>query len=381
MATTFKLFSDKMGGRAASAYIGTAGEMFYDSTTGGLRVSDGTTVGGKPIEIAGASLTGNVDANVNLRSGTLSSLLALAGGTSEIGYATDSPSLVRFNGVAGGAQVIAAASTDVIKNYTYNFANKNTVIDCNGVNYLILNVDDLGFADQAISTNIRIKFPDSRTTPKFTIIKTGIGEIGINSERMGQLRITPTYQTGDPRSYEPIPADYVVDSITSTPLFTVSTRDAFQVEFLTTIYGWTRNPLPWEIKSTTNNGYLPGTVGGYAGEIYQSGTTALTSGNSIQLGNNMDLKYGRYLIYWIVEYTSTNATALNVSEVMASISTSAPAYPDRAMMQITNLPNTKTVTLSGTTFGFDGIWILSTTATITSGSVSARGHAYAVRLN
>jgi hypothetical protein len=239
----------------------------------------------------------------------------------------------------------------------------------------------LGFADQAISTNIRIKFPDSRTTPKFTIIKTGIGEIGINSSLEGQLKITPTYQTGDPRSYEPISADYVVDSITSTPLFTVSTRDAFQVEFLTTIYGWTRNPLPWEIKSTTNNSYLPGTVGGYAGEIYQSGTTALPSGNSIQLGNNMDLRYGRYLIYWTVEYTSTNATALNVSEVTASISTSAPAYPDRAMMQITNLPNTKTVTLSGTTFGFDGIWILSTTATITSGSVSARGHAYAVRLN
>jgi hypothetical protein len=161
----------------------------------------------------------------------------------------------------------------------------------------------------------------------------------------------------------------------------VSTRDAFQVEFLTTIYGWTRNPLPWEIKSTQNNLYYSGNIGGFGGEIYQSAGTTLTSGNSIQLGNDMTLSNGRYLINWVVEYTSTSATALNVSQVMASCSDSAPAYPNRAMMQITNLPNTKTVTLSGTTFGYSGTYILSTNATITSGTVSARGHAYAVRLN
>ena len=46
---TFKLFADKMGGRTATAYIGTKGEIFYD-TDGAtpLRISDGVTPGGIP---------------------------------------------------------------------------------------------------------------------------------------------------------------------------------------------------------------------------------------------------------------------------------------------------------------------------------------------
>jgi hypothetical protein len=49
MATTFKLFADKMGGNDAAAYIGSAGEIFYDPTTTSLRISDGSTVGGTSI--------------------------------------------------------------------------------------------------------------------------------------------------------------------------------------------------------------------------------------------------------------------------------------------------------------------------------------------
>jgi hypothetical protein len=48
---TFKLFADKMGGRPATGYIGTKGEIFYDQTIGNLRISDGSTAGGKPLAI------------------------------------------------------------------------------------------------------------------------------------------------------------------------------------------------------------------------------------------------------------------------------------------------------------------------------------------
>jgi hypothetical protein len=52
MAATFKLFADKMGGRSATAYIGTQGEIFYDPSTGALRVSDGVTAGGIFVSLA-----------------------------------------------------------------------------------------------------------------------------------------------------------------------------------------------------------------------------------------------------------------------------------------------------------------------------------------
>jgi hypothetical protein len=55
MASTFKLFADKMGGGSAASYIGTQGEIFYDPSTGALRVSDGTTAGGRAVELAEAS--------------------------------------------------------------------------------------------------------------------------------------------------------------------------------------------------------------------------------------------------------------------------------------------------------------------------------------
>jgi hypothetical protein len=52
---TFKLFADKMGGRQASEYIGTEGEIFYDPTTNLLRISDGSTAGGTSISTGGST--------------------------------------------------------------------------------------------------------------------------------------------------------------------------------------------------------------------------------------------------------------------------------------------------------------------------------------
>jgi hypothetical protein len=54
MSTTFKLFADKLGGTAVANYIGTAGEIFYDQTTGILKLSDGITQGGSAITVGSA---------------------------------------------------------------------------------------------------------------------------------------------------------------------------------------------------------------------------------------------------------------------------------------------------------------------------------------
>jgi hypothetical protein len=54
MATTFKLFADKMGGKLSSTYIGTTGEIFYDPAVGALKMSDGVTAGGSPMTVTAA---------------------------------------------------------------------------------------------------------------------------------------------------------------------------------------------------------------------------------------------------------------------------------------------------------------------------------------
>lgn len=54
MATTRKIFTDVMGGREVSQYIGIKGEIFYDQDTGALRISDGETPGGNPVTTAGS---------------------------------------------------------------------------------------------------------------------------------------------------------------------------------------------------------------------------------------------------------------------------------------------------------------------------------------
>lgn len=61
--------------------------------------------GGNPYGFAvlPKDVNGNAIANVNHRTGTLASLLALNGGNGEISVATDAKALVRHNGVVGGA--------------------------------------------------------------------------------------------------------------------------------------------------------------------------------------------------------------------------------------------------------------------------------------
>lgn len=55
MASTFKLFVDKMGGTSVSNYVGTPGEVFYDPAVGTLKLSNGSTAGGVGITVESSS--------------------------------------------------------------------------------------------------------------------------------------------------------------------------------------------------------------------------------------------------------------------------------------------------------------------------------------
>lgn len=53
MSKTFKFFNDKMGGSDVTQHIGVSGEVFYDPTTGFMRLSDGVTPGGILLNMIG----------------------------------------------------------------------------------------------------------------------------------------------------------------------------------------------------------------------------------------------------------------------------------------------------------------------------------------
>jgi len=123
------------------------------------------------------TLTGNVSANVNLRSDTLTNLLALAGGTSEIASPTDSPTLVKYNGTAGQAKVLGYASAGTLNYYlsdsVINGLNAGTtIIDCNNVSYLNIYFDP----NSTVQLNqLNIKLPASSSTPQIPELNVQIG--------------------------------------------------------------------------------------------------------------------------------------------------------------------------------------------------------------
>ena len=345
MATTFKLFSDKMGGRDATAYIGTPGEMFYDSTTGGLRVSDGTTVGGKPIELSTVSLTGNVDANVNLRSGALSDLLNLAGGTSEIGYATDSNSLVRFNGTAGGAQILGGYGNGGTLNFTLNQSNiaaltnpaSGVYIDCNNVSYLIIKIDPALVAAAAISspyyTNLNIKLPNSSSIPVF---KMYLPYIGISTElwSYGGVKFNLAYQTSDLcQVYRQMPFDMPVSTDVAPykpkiQFFTsMNSEITFVANFDVGDNRWTRLPLPGEggYNNTSQQVGFPNSSSQVGGVITMTGTAVTLASGVVSSSLAYQLPAGLWLMSaWAVVQVADDLVA---SDIMVGVERSAAVSP------------------------------------------------------
>jgi len=178
-----------------------------NSTTG-----TGSIVLSESPTINNPNLTGSVSANVNLRSGTLGTLLPLAGGISEIGYATDANALVRFNGAAGQAQIITGGATS---NFTFTIANVNqytnsgaSYIDCRNLTTLNIYIDDaLANEGTYIIESINIRFP-LISFISFTVNLVSYGPL--QTLVYGQsVSISPLYQPEEPftPTYSPIDAD------------------------------------------------------------------------------------------------------------------------------------------------------------------------------
>jgi len=354
--------------------------------TGGASGTTGTgnLVFSESPTINNPNLTGSVSANVNLRSGTLSTLLPLAGGTSEIGYATDANALVRFNGTAGGAEVVPGATRVFTLNdanfLPYSTPGSGVFIDCANVSTLVLNY---AFEDPEFGVDsLNIRLPDSRKNPSLTVIKTGTGLI------FNAFLINLGFQAGDPVSYySGTDADYSLYNLTDNPVpvdgiipakINGSDQSPFEVTFLAGAYGWSRLPRPWESKTDSIAQNYPFTSGN-VGEKITGGLSnvALTSGVVTNIGS-VYVPYGYWILNYHVLYKSTNATALNASEVMSAIGSAAgqtPGLGGRSTMQITNLANTNEVTQNGTfrmDFGNTNFY-LNVKATIASGSVTASG--------
>ena len=79
MATTRKLFTDNLGGTTATAYIGQLGEIFYDQTSGDLRISDGETPGGTLLASGGGGGT-----PTKIQNGTSKAEIATSNGSTVV---------------------------------------------------------------------------------------------------------------------------------------------------------------------------------------------------------------------------------------------------------------------------------------------------------
>jgi hypothetical protein len=174
-----------------------------NSTGSAWGTSYGVTGTGSVVLSNSPTLTGNVSANVNLRSGTLSSLLALAGGVSEIGYATDVNSLVRFNGNANGAVPLGSYTNGSTLNYVVNtdaeataIVNGTTIIDCKNISVLNL---ILGPNVAAVITNINIRLPSGLANTPIASLKINfiVNPVGAGGAFLPPLTIITYFQPSD----------------------------------------------------------------------------------------------------------------------------------------------------------------------------------------
>ena len=314
------------------------GSMTYPSGTGIPQVSGGaswgstlsTTGTGNVVLSDSPTLTGNVTANVNLRYGSMSSLLALPGGASEIGYASDVDSLVKFNGVGGQAEVFGKYTNGTTLNYVLTDANYTNVIDCRYVSYLNITIDPLL---SATITNLNIKLPLSTSIQELKIlINAGFN---LNSLTVSQITITMTYQTEDialgNNQYIATPNDpyhgYTYsNNVAGFNINGTSGNNLYPYAFLVTFIvpgtygaGWTRLPLQGE--ATIVKAPTPG----YIGEVVAGGnaSTSLTTGTVANTGYFV-LTPGTWLLYGTAYWTVSSgaiASELNASHGNTSPST------------------------------------------------------------
>lgn len=126
MATTFKLYADKMGATDPTTYIGRDGDIFYDPDNGSLKISDGVTPGGISIGGGGGGLADVVQDTSPQLGGTLDingqqitgSLIPSANTTYDIGTQENSWRDLYLSGntiYLGGVALSANTSTGSIE--------------------------------------------------------------------------------------------------------------------------------------------------------------------------------------------------------------------------------------------------------------------------
>jgi len=287
--------------------------------TGGASGTTGTgnLVFSESPTINNANLTGSVSANVNLRSGTLATLLPLAGGTSELGYATDANALVRFNGTAGGAEVLPGATLNWFLSATSYAANQITPLDCTNVSVLNIIYDLIDPPDFIYNLNIKLPSGQFEKTLKVKFL-SGFIFGGPLSSNPGT--ITLTYNAYDIAAgsdqYYPIAAD----KNGLVPSFWLNDGFANSAPYEFTFYpvlgqAWTRTPVPGEaylkrdisFDPTFETGFTLSIIGSYA-QYYSSNNSSPASNTNVNLGSAINLPVGVWSISGKIRFQSTNSS-------------------------------------------------------------------------
>ena len=306
--------SSGSGGAPASAGIA-------NSTGGAWGTSYSTTGTGSVVLNTNPTFSGNISANVNLRSDTLTNLLALAGGVSEIASPTDSNYLVKYNGVAGGAVTVGGGGGSNIKYVTLTDAmiTNNTVIDCNGVDTLYITFDPNGSVSFS-TLNLKLPAQTSATNP---ILQLKVILSGNFISYVPPITVNLSYQaidiTNGANVYVPVIGDGLGATKPTTyynPSSAATFGNAFVLTFVAiagTGQAWTRLPMVGE--TSFANGYPLTNFIGVGQQIGStSPTTALTSGTLANCGS-ISLPAGMWLVTSVAYLTVSTSPALVASSI------------------------------------------------------------------
>lgn len=281
--------------------------------------------GGSLFALLPQAIDGNASVNVNLRTDTLANLLNLAGGVSEIGYATDVDTLVKFNGVAGQAEVYGKQGNGTTLNFTITASNLANItnpasgvyIDCNNVTYLVINIDP---AVTSTITNINIKLPNSGNIQSLRVLLPVFGN-GINFT--GKLAFTLGFQAPDIAlgySYFPISAD----GTAFIPTFDVSISSPFDFNFnYLSMAGWTRTSLAGEGAAIIGTNSSQPSLIGYT-KTATTANVALAVSGTVYNSSSIVINPGIWLLTGSVLFTTTanlDATSIIASVGLSTIST------------------------------------------------------------
>jgi hypothetical protein len=360
---------------------GTSGNILYDNAG---KVGEKAVTGtGNVVLSDSPTLTGNVSANVNLRSGSLSSLLSLAGGTSEIGYATDVDTLVKFNGTT--AEVYGKQGNGTTLNYTITNANYTAVIDCNNVSYLNIMFDS---AFTATLSNLNIKLPATSAIPSINELTVSLGYCPTSFTV--PFTFTLSYQaidiTNSANTYNPIPADGTTTNVATIrhPTQSNSTGSS-TIKFISNWGGsWTRLPTTLESVATTNYSNFIGVKGQIISGTNTS-TGNLTS-TTVANSSSLPLTPGAWLITSSVLFTTSvgfTASFLGANAAVSATNSAPNSASNSVIIQVPTTTGTQImlqiptqivyVTSNLTYYG-------NVQSTFTAGSVSATVYQTAIRL-